>query len=300
MKVVYLDQNKWVELARAVKYPARYPKLGALLELLKQEVSTKSLALPLSWANLHETFKINNPQRRHDLASVQAELSRGLVLRGSTRRLDEEVSIISRRVHGMPPLEAESYWFLSDLFPEAMSEWDDKKPGFEYPEFMRERIRSRPAHYLYEFLVKSSDEDRIIAVRNFSNQVEELRKLVEDRRQLYLSEPFSTRRKRLAKIFHKNYSARDIRGSEIRQLETDVPTFHVERELMLRIEAQSRPIEANDFMDMQAFCAAVPYTDMIVSEKQFASLAIQSKLDQKYSTRIVRHLAELEKYLSET
>ncbi len=39
MRIVYLDQNKWIDLARAVKYPAENPEVRAILELLCQEAA---------------------------------------------------------------------------------------------------------------------------------------------------------------------------------------------------------------------------------------------------------------------
>ena len=54
----------------------------------------------------------------------------------------------------------------------------------------------------------------------------------------------------------------------------DSPTYYIEREIALRLEAQqNRPIEKNDFRDMQTFCAVVAYADVVVAENQFANLA---------------------------
>lgn len=37
MRVVYLDQDKWIDLARAVKYPVENVETRAILELLCAE-----------------------------------------------------------------------------------------------------------------------------------------------------------------------------------------------------------------------------------------------------------------------
>jgi hypothetical protein len=78
-----------------------------------------------------------------------------------------------------------------------------------------------------------------------------------------------------------------------RRIIEDVPTFHVEREIALRLEAQARPIEVNDFRDMQSFCAIIPYADDVIGENQFVNLARQAKLDKKYGTRLTTNVLDL-------
>ena len=67
----------------------------------------------------------------------------------------------------------------------------------------------------------------------------------------------------------------------------------IEREMGLRIEQQDRPIEENDFRDMQTFCAVVAYADIIVAETMFSNLATQAGLHKKYGTRILTKLTDL-------
>src|SRR3989337_1238326 len=53
----------------------------------------------------------------------------------------------------------------------------------------------------------------------------------------------------------------DLGEKAARRIIEGVPTYYVEREIALRLEAQTRPIEENDFRDMQSFCAIIPYAD---------------------------------------
>lgn len=74
----------------------------------------------------------------------------------------------------------------------------------------------------------------------------------------------------------------------------ETPTFFIERELALRLEQQhNRPLQENDFRDMQSFCAVVAYSDVVVAENQFTSLARQAGLDAKYSTTLTTSFAEM-------
>lgn len=94
-------------------------------------------------------------------------------------------------------------------------------------------------------------------------------------------------------------TAADIGSSNARRIVSDVPTYYIEREIALRLETQNRPIEENDFRDMQSFCAIIPYTDDVVGENQFVSLAQQARLDKKYGTRITTDILELRESLEQ-
>ncbi len=91
-RIVFLDQNKWIELAHAVTQPTEFPKQRALLEAISEWIETGRLMLPLTAANIYETHKINDPRRRHDIAYLQACASKGVVFRGRHRRLETELN----------------------------------------------------------------------------------------------------------------------------------------------------------------------------------------------------------------
>ncbi len=44
---------------------------------------------------------------------------------------------------------------------------------------------------------------------------------------------------------------------------------------------------------MLSICAVVPYSNFVVMEKAFASLAIQAKLDSKFETKILTSISDL-------
>lgn len=194
VRIVYLDQNKWIELARAAKHPTEYPDIRELLEAISHEVGAGRLILPLSFANLYETHKINDPKRRDDLASIQATLSRGLVFRGRHKRLQEEISKVFRNAFGLPPVALEENWFLSDIFFESVAECTDERLGCAISNNLITAIRRNPARFLYDFWVNESDERRP-GVSRFSAGSEQLRLRIENRRSLHQAEPLSMRRK---------------------------------------------------------------------------------------------------------
>jgi hypothetical protein len=71
-KIVYLDQNKWIALAKAAKNPDEKSEARSALEFLVNERKAGRVLLPLTATNVYETHKINNrraalrPRLLHD------------------------------------------------------------------------------------------------------------------------------------------------------------------------------------------------------------------------------------------
>jgi len=311
--IVYLDQNKWIELARAAKHPALHSKLQPLLARIREQVNAGRLALPLTFANIYETHKINDPERRFDLAFVQAFLSNGLVIRGRHSRLKVEINRVLADSFQLTLPDIDERWFISNVFFESVAEWNDTRLGIEISEKVLSYIRCNPAESLFEFLINTPEDVRIGSVKNFSAGSERLRMLVEERRGKHAGESVAMRRRIYSALlmiddFERIIDfANDIglmwsgtadMGDKIaRRLINEVPTYHIEREIALRLEAQYRPIEENDFRDMQSFCAVIPYAELLVGEKQFVNLARQAGLDRKFGTRMATDLSALEELL---
>ncbi len=308
MRIVYLDQNKWIELARAAKYPTQYPDVFALLNGLFDEVAEKQLVLPLTFSNIYETQKVNDPRQRHELALIQSALSQGVVFRGRYKRLQAEIGDFVRSVYCVPAAERPDNWFLSDVVFESVMEIGDKRlPAIS--EKVTEFIRSRPADIMFDYLTNCPEEIRKQAVRDFSEGLDQLRRRIEARRSEHASECASMRRNIYGVLLMigesdlileyasaagaKWESLGDAGGAIARRMMFDVPTYHIEREITMRIESQKRDITENDFRDMQSFCAALAYSDIVVAEKHFSSLAMQAGLDKKCKTLISTDLLSL-------
>ncbi|MFZ1429266.1 MAG: hypothetical protein WAS21_21115 [Geminicoccaceae bacterium] len=307
--IVYLDQNKWIELARAVKYPADYPAQHALFVAIAQEIQTGRLILPLTAANIYETHKTNDTQRRHELAVLQATASQGLVFRGRHRRLETELSDLLFAIHGRPVVARAADWFLSDLFFEAFADFDDERLISPISQQTIDVIRAEPARWLYKYLVATPEDVRIGAVQRFSGGSERLRQRIEERRCQHAGESLAMRRRIMSALLilddlnlilkfansagYPWQSVGDIGKTNMRRIIEDVPIYYVEREIALRLESQTRLIEVNDFRDMQSFCATIPYADEVIGENQFVNLARQARLDKKYCTKLATNILDL-------
>lgn len=313
-KIIYLDQNKWIDLARAVKYPDEKPEMRAILELLIEELKTGRVVIPLTATNIFETHKINIQERRLALSHIQATISAGLVFRGRYKRLEIELINVIRTANSMPKLENEGRWFLSNVFFEAFMEWGDPRFGAAISEAVLELTRTHPQAMLFDFLTAQPDDIRRAAVVQFTEGSKELAERIEIRRKRDKNESKETRRNlqnamlMISEMDHilacvalagiPDKTAFDIMRDNAHVIMDETPTDHIEREMALLLEDQhNRPIKENDFRDMQTFCAVVAHADIVVAENMFSSLARQAGLAKKFDTQITTTLSELKNLL---
>ena len=146
---------------------------------------------PSRKTNIYEIHKINDPQRRHDLAYVQATLSQGQVFRGRHRRLEAEVTDVLRGAYGLEPVEHAPHWFLSNVFFEATLEWKDPRL-VPISERVMEAIQKEPPRHLFEYLMLTPEDVRITAVARFTEGSD---KQIEARRSRDANESLSMRRR---------------------------------------------------------------------------------------------------------
>lgn len=313
--VVFLDQNKWIELARAITGSNGQACPQGLVDQVRKAVETNQLVLPLTAANIYETHKVNKPERRHNLAFLQATLSRGMVLRGRQKRLTTEIAAVLAACCNIARPELDDRWFLSKVFLEAFAECDDERLGGRPSERTINFIRQNPSRCLYEYLAGTPEAIRTAAIIRFSDGSERLRALIEDRRARHANETMSVRRRIYSALLMINdldpilltanaiglpwREILDVGDRNARRIIDEVPTYYIEREVALRLEAQSRPIEENDFRDMQTFCAVIPYVDLVVGEKQFVNLARQARLDKTFNVQLETDLIALGKFLDQ-
>jgi hypothetical protein len=310
-KIVYLDQNKWIDLARAVKYPDEKPEMRAVLEWLIGELKAGRVVIPLTATNIFETHKINIVERRLDLAHIQATMSSGLVFRGRYKRLEIELVDVIRAAYALSKLEREKNWFLSNVFFESFLEWGDPRFGDAVSKPVLDLIRGRPLSMLFDFLIAQPEDIRRTSVAQFTQGSNELAERIEARRKRDRGESKETRRNLQNAMLMCNEldhilacvtlagvpgkAAFDILRDNAHAIMDGTPTYYIEREMALLLENQhNRPIHENDFRDMQTFCAVVAYADVIAAENMFSSLARQARLDKKYNTRIVTSLLKLQ------
>ncbi len=307
--VVYLDQNKWIDLMRAAQAPAEHPRDRQVLERLCAAVEAGRVRLPLTSSNLYETHKVDGSLLRAAIAYTQVTLSRAHVFRGRRRRLEVEVSRILAEIYSVPWTEPEAGWVFSRLFFEAQAEFDDPRLGLNISDRALHHFRENPEAALFDYLAVIDDGVRRQAVGTFEQGLVRLKADIEERRARHRGESLSMRRKIYSVLlalgdqeFMIDAAVKlglpwrcfmDNNGATMRRVVRETPTLLIEREISLKLEGQRGDIKINDALDMQNFTTVLPYADIVVAENGFINLARQAGLAERFHVRLETDLGAL-------
>ncbi|MHB8836192.1 MAG: hypothetical protein ACYC9Y_10840 [Candidatus Methylomirabilia bacterium] len=90
MKTVYLDQNKWIDLAR-LHYSEGDADARRFVDTLRQMVRGKVCVFPISSLHVMETQRHADLDRRRRLAAVMTSFSQGCTLPPHTFLVKSEI-----------------------------------------------------------------------------------------------------------------------------------------------------------------------------------------------------------------
>ncbi|MCH1918602.1 hypothetical protein L9G15_04035 [Shewanella sp. A3A] len=290
MDIVFLDQNKWIELAGVEAGKASSPQLVALYNELIAAVDGGRAVFPLTVSHILETSKRNDPTSRRHVAAVQARLSKGYVFRSRKARILTEMSIALLKLFDENSLDLTDYWFVAPGFMQAFDAFDEtvaSPPEAQYTRWLNKYLD--PREQFLDYMLNQDDSARRAAHEAFATESAALVERIEKRRGLLGGESGDLRKRAYsANLFidHQGYVAHVLQSLEhtvdemkakgpkaITRFLENVPTLNIEAEMAVKLEGQSRAIEENDIRDMASFCTAIPYSSRFVGEKRFVSLA---------------------------
>lgn len=308
-KVLYLDQNAWIALARGAWDKTVHPCEHAALTVVIEALEAGHIVVPLSFTNQYETMKVDIPVRRAHLAHVQVTISGGRVLRARRRILEVMLLRCIAEATGVQTPAVFGDWFLSDLWFETVAEHGSGTFDDVMSSAVLDHIRQHPQSTLFDYLAGRNELVRKEAVRRYSVESQTLLARMTARRQRVAGESFAMRMRAYSAhlmLDEIDYilalarrhglpwrNAGDIGAKLGRSLVADVPIMNAERQLAVRLEDQSRATTENDLRDMAAFITVLPLVDIVVAEKQFVNLSRQAKLDTQYGTRLLTSIHDL-------
>lgn len=102
----------------------------------------------------------------------------------------------------------------------------------------------------------------------------------------------------LAKILVESNLPKDFFLEDFDKLLDNIPTAHCLFTLIYHRDNQfQRPIKINDFNDIWFLTLSIPYCDIVITDKEFASIAKRAKLDRKCNTIILSSIRQMKRYL---
>jgi hypothetical protein len=314
MLTVYLDQKDWIALAKAVYRKDATKNHQAIARRLHQFADAKLVRFPLSETHFMETGKIGKQSQRQNLVSVLSTFSQGWCLASRQARMAYEIEAAVAHAFGIrsprPRFDAFAKDFLS-----AFGEYPFLSQLLGVPVNTLKLISANNGSctLITDYLSNMPDHIRRPALERLTDAVQELTLRIHGRQNSTRHESAEMRSRIYSVLLFLEIEPKlglalqavDRTFDDFRRLPAErkraiidcVPALDVERCLALRSEREA-PSENNDLFDIAALSAAIPYCDIVVTEKSWVHLASVSGVAAKYDTFMASSLEELDTELS--
>jgi hypothetical protein len=321
---VYLDQNKWIDLARAETGHPKGAPFTNVLASFKQAAQDGRARFPLSCAHYYESGKKANPKKRMELVTTMVRLSGVLriappqaIVPWEIRRALVAVFDLTSPVADLglfgpgvahafasPSLryKAPAEW-KGIVLPKAWQEVLQQRCEAEFearvladvmPEGVPEVVRFRLHEYKNLTNERFVEGQRAVAAWVAENGRHRLEEIMLATAFVDISEPLALAAAELGITGHQ---LADNASAIIEAM----PSRWVE--MKLRRQRQANPQktwEGNDLNDVTALAIAVPYCDVVVTEKSWASHVTAANAGERFGTLVTSSLLEVADRLAVT
>lgn len=308
---VFLDQNHWIYLAKALRGQPRLAAHANASQYLLSAVQDGKVRLPIFQIHVMEHYNANDATRRARLSAAFDRLSGGWYAANWSDILPAEIEIAVATTFGaanapaMPNVFGQGFTFA--LNPPDAYAW----PAHWSPEERAglERFARQPGA-LHHFLTLPHESGRLKSKEGIAEAGRNNARAAEDLR--VKRRPYSEDMWRRAQ--HTGYVI-DLQAQleqnllpigrtfeDFLKLGTNglarfwrrVPTMHVDCELTLYRDRQwSRAIKANDVYDIAQLVVAIPYCDVVVVEKFWGRAIEETGLAREFRTAVCSDIAEV-------
>jgi hypothetical protein len=332
-RLIYLDQHIWVRLLQGIK--TLDPTAKLVQELLTAQRDADTTRVPLSGAHYLETWHRRDEQSRHELAGLMRDISRydSLAAVHTIERASVawEICRLSRREPiGPEPSSLVLGRGVNHAFDSPIGRFrvvssiatdtTPEGPLLDPPQGLAE-VAERGGEVWEWFNLAGSDElfqrdgidvrpEHRLGRTQASDELELRRLLLEDKVLRGRLEDLIITQEMVRILDYVNLVCRylnvdpvalfieDNPGS-IRSFVRAVPVTNMRYRLRLhRHRDAGYPIEQHDRTDLHALALAVPYCDVVVTEKRWSHAIRAARLDSLYNTKICASLKELAAVLS--
>ena len=322
---IYLDVNHWITLSKIRNGQETDPALCAVYGRLDRMSKSGRIIVPFSLFTVIEASRYRKPEAYRDFVDVLVGLSRGYVLKPSSYFLGKEIENamsvlvgekprhdIRSEIIGRGPADMINFSFsdLTGKIPPRMYHaiqnifgWSDGDLAERF-EALRNDTCALKKCLLNEKSLDGIREtyhevDAVIAKAETKRHKNSGMSRDEFERRLIVGD-FNTA---LIDPMSRWAVKRGVAPSKIKELLTpanveafrrSIPAHHTRFTLAwARDRKASRPLSLNDLLDVSHLAAAIPYADVVVTDKMAAYLATSEKLDKMYSCTVLDDLKKL-------
>ncbi|RDZ39258.1 hypothetical protein C5B89_12095 [Haloferax sp. Atlit-47N] len=325
---IYLDQNKWINLLqeREGDTPDHYPDFSDALEFVEEHAQNDSVVFPIDSVRLQEAAARGDSADRSMLYDYLWEISGGWGYAPFSSVMVAECREAVRCRAGMgDQLEDE-------VFGRGIAHIEGAplhRIRHESGEWLLDQIDDEDVDLAYEIAQSYEMYNDHIS----GDGLEGLRELHDTRELAEMLEGWdkeirkeyadTDRQRRVSMVKHyvqiilpeflewwtqvgfhplshpvspEDWNEYVRRGRDAETAESFLREFgfhYCFNELRFRRGLEGMGFSANDVRDLQALSIAIPYSDIVVCEKHFGNLALQSNLDEVFDTTILTDLSDL-------
>lgn len=307
---VYLDQNKWIDLVRAGLNRPGGARFRDVLTLAEEGVRRGFTSFPLSSIHYIETYNKRDAHKRWELAQGMARVSRFHAIAPHNVILPREIDVALNRRFGLP-VEPRSVRTFGLGIGHAFDQ-----PDLAFPGALNSDLGSEREEYLWELVSLAGPlPDRPVPpdvdMEGFKAVAREFQAFEDRLTRTFKSEALSRERRKDYLAFgevsdilaplNEAFERAGItdpgalsKGGEMTEFLEDLPSRAVPFALrQLRHDNPQDKWDRRDMNDLGALGLAVPYCDVVVTEKRWADALARLKFDEKYETEVLSDLANL-------
>ncbi|MFF6976234.1 hypothetical protein ACFZAV_00525 [Streptomyces sp. NPDC008343] len=335
-RLVYLDLNHWIYLAKAATGHRTGEQYKPALSAVRDAAQSERYLFPLSLTHYMELSGIQDPRQRGDVADVMEEVSgfTTLLTRSHIMRLEIEAALDQVFNTASPHIADIDLlgWGISHamgqrglqigLAPggtsdEARARWPNGPEAFDLflantKRYVERSILRGPSDAEVPGL-EARGWDPTVARTVAEERAEWERQLAErlDQEPQYWN--------RLRDVVQARYLSHEVidilnqalfdRGRGIGDVITDkksgshftesMPSAYVHISLVDAAHRnRDKPWESNDIFDVDALSIAVPYCDLVVTERHACHVVRTARLPQAMNTEVVPRLRDLTEWLN--
>lgn len=311
MKYIYLDQMKWIDLAKAECGTSGGEKFKSVLVAAQSAVAAGTHVFPLSFANIMETAKSPRVDQRRQLGRLMTELSLGKVLCAARPIVEVQLRQAILACFGMRE---------TVTYPSPFGQGIECAFNFDLSQLLTisdertQRLRqalNSPFGWL-ALLTHDDDASRRSAINAFHKIGQDAAMRCHNVRELFANNDYDaeTYRRSYGAILTREF-AREITAAlhsigrtidqwvtlgpeRLMQVWESISILNVELEMNAQMHREkSKEWSANDQIDVGFLSLAIPACDFVVTEKFWVDAARRRKLDLKYSTQLLSDVSEI-------
>lgn len=324
MKRVYLDQNKWIDLAAARSGHRRGHPYQDVLTLAGAGVERGLVSFPLSATHYIETSHRRHWQSRLNLATTMALLSRFHTMAPESVLVPAEIDCALKARFGVPEIVRRAqvfgtgadHAFTTDIIRYQVPDGIPLDPVVKieierWATSVKEwaALIGPPPEIEGEIEGYDPDKHREVGVR-WAKAQEQLRskrkrggwhrgeraeRVAKAQAFVDYQEPMGEALERAGLHWGHIYA---LEREGMTALVEDIPLIHVGSKLArLRASGAQQALSPNDLNDISALTLAVVHCDIVVTENQWVALSTQAGLDERYGTVMLNDLRDLVTHL---